>query len=124
MRRAVAWTRANIAKFGGDPERIFLFGHSAGAAHAAGYAYDKHQHPDGGPGIAGLIVVSGRVRADNSSRNPNARKVEAYYGTDSGRYDELSPVSLVDATSVRTMVAFAEFENPLIDAYCLELAHG
>ena len=28
---AVAWTHGNIAKHGGDPERIFLMGHSAGA---------------------------------------------------------------------------------------------
>ena len=30
--RAFAWTRANIAKHGGDPERIFLAGHSAGTS--------------------------------------------------------------------------------------------
>lgn len=28
---AIAWTHANIARFGGDPERILLGGHSAGA---------------------------------------------------------------------------------------------
>ncbi len=29
--RAVAWTKENIGKYGGDPARIFLMGHSAGA---------------------------------------------------------------------------------------------
>src|SRR5215216_568676 len=29
--RAFAWVRRNIAKHGGDPDRIFLAGHSAGA---------------------------------------------------------------------------------------------
>jgi acetyl esterase/lipase len=33
--RAVAWVHANIAKHGGDPTRIFLMGHSAGAQLAA-----------------------------------------------------------------------------------------
>jgi acetyl esterase/lipase len=28
---AVTWTRANAAQFGGDPDRLFLMGHSAGA---------------------------------------------------------------------------------------------
>ncbi len=28
--RAVAWTQAHIAQFGGDPQRLFLLGHSAG----------------------------------------------------------------------------------------------
>lgn len=35
VRRAVAWVRQNAAKLGGDPERIYLSGHSSGA-HLAG----------------------------------------------------------------------------------------
>ncbi|HTJ99468.1 MAG TPA: alpha/beta hydrolase [Bordetella sp.] len=120
---AVEWVRRHIGDYGGDPQQIYLMGHSAGAAHAASYAYDRRYQPADGPGLAGLIVVSGRVRADNGADNPNARKVEAYYGTDASRYDDCSPVSHVDADSVPTMVAFAEYENPLIDLYCLELAH-
>lgn len=32
---AVGWTHKNIAEFGGDPDRIFMMGHSAGAQLAA-----------------------------------------------------------------------------------------
>jgi acetyl esterase len=123
VRLALEWVRANIEGFGGNPRQVFLMGHSAGAAHAASYAYDRRQQPAEGPGIAGLIVVSGRVRADNGPGNPNARKVEAYYGTDSTSFDDVSPVSHVSADSPPTMIAFAQYENPLIDVYCLELAH-
>lgn len=119
---AVAWTREHIARYGGDPQRIYLMGHSAGAAHAASYAYDRRHQPARGHGLAGLVVVSGRVRAENIAENPNARKVEAYYGNDAGRYGDVSPVTHADAQSPPTMVAFAEYENPLIDLYCLELA--
>jgi acetyl esterase/lipase len=38
---AVAWTKANIAGFGGDPHRIFLMGHSAGAYNVAMLTLDK-----------------------------------------------------------------------------------
>jgi acetyl esterase/lipase len=38
---AVAWTKANIAAYGGDPSRIFLMGHSAGAHIAALLTLDK-----------------------------------------------------------------------------------
>jgi acetyl esterase len=31
---AIAWTRAHTAELGVDPDRMFLMGHSAGAAHA------------------------------------------------------------------------------------------
>ncbi|KAF9562978.1 carboxylesterase [Agrocybe pediades] len=36
---AVNWVYANIAEFGGDPERIGIFGQSAGAAAADAYAF-------------------------------------------------------------------------------------
>jgi acetyl esterase/lipase len=38
---AVAWTSANINRFGGDPSRMFLMGHSAGAHIAAMLALDR-----------------------------------------------------------------------------------
>lgn len=38
--RAVAWARANAERFGGDPDRITLAGHSAGAYIAAMLALD------------------------------------------------------------------------------------
>ena len=124
MRLAVAWARANAAKYGADPNRVFLMGHSAGAAHAAGYAYERARHPADGAGLAGLIVVSGRVRADNRADNPNAKKVEAYYGTsDAARLDALSPVGMVETHSVPTFIAYGQYENPRLDIYCLELAH-
>ncbi|MGI9046624.1 MAG: alpha/beta hydrolase [Burkholderiales bacterium] len=38
--RAVKWVKDNIASHGGDPERIFLMGHSSGAYNAAMLAID------------------------------------------------------------------------------------
>ena len=38
---AVAWTRAHAAEYGGDPDRILLMGHSAGAYNVAMVALDK-----------------------------------------------------------------------------------
>ena len=119
----VAWVRANAARLRVDPQRIFVLGHSAGAAHVASFAYDPAVHGAVGPGIAGAIMISGRVRADNLLVNPNARKVEAYYGSDASQLDRLSPVGMVTADSPPTLVAWAEYENPLLDIYSLELAH-
>jgi acetyl esterase len=118
---AVAWARANIQRFGGDPARIFVMGQSAGGAHTGSWCYDRRLHGRDGPGVAGHIVISGRVRADNLPQNPNARKVEAYYGTDASRFEDVSPVNHAGRNSVPTFIAVAEYENPLIDVYCAEL---
>ena len=71
--RVVAWAQANAADYGGDPGRIFLIGHSSGGTHAATWAYDRKIHGPAGPGIAGLILLSGRLRADNRPDDPNPR---------------------------------------------------
>ena len=41
--QAFNWVRDNIAKFGGDPNRITIFGESAGAFSADAFAFS---HPD------------------------------------------------------------------------------
>jgi acetyl esterase/lipase len=38
---AVGWTRDNVAKFGGDPARVFLIGHSAGAYNVVMLALER-----------------------------------------------------------------------------------
>jgi acetyl esterase/lipase len=122
VRGACQWIEKNAASLGVDMKQLFVFGHSAGAAHSAAYAYGA-PGSEGGPKVAGSIVISGRVRADNLPANPNARKVEAYYGTDSTLFEERSALALAGRDSVPTFIAIAEFENPMLDVYCLELAH-
>jgi acetyl esterase/lipase len=119
----VAWAHVHAAEFDWDPTRIFLMGHSAGAAHAGSYAYDPRFRPADGTKLAGMIVVSGRVRVDNLPENPNAQKVEVYYGPDASKFDDYSPVTHIGQSSIPTFVAWAEFENPLIDVYCAELVY-
>jgi acetyl esterase/lipase len=61
--RAVRWAKDNAHKFGGDPEKLFLMGHSAGAHIAAMLAIDASWLEKVGLApsrdIAGLIGVSG-----------------------------------------------------------------
>jgi acetyl esterase/lipase len=60
--RAVAWTRAHCAEYGGDPSRIFLVGHSAGAHIAAMLGTDaRFLHAVGMQprDLAGVIGLAG-----------------------------------------------------------------
>lgn len=61
--QVVRWVKDNIARFGGDPNKIFLKGHSAGAHIAAMLAIDarwlRNVGLDPGCDIAGLIGIAG-----------------------------------------------------------------
>ena len=63
--RAVAWTRAHIGKYGGDAQRLFLMGHSAGAHLVALLATDESylqaEHMKT-TDIKGIVAVSGVYR--------------------------------------------------------------
>ncbi|HTD05051.1 alpha/beta hydrolase [Undibacterium sp.] len=120
---AVAWIRQHIAAYGGNPQHIVLAGHSAGGAHAASYALDPAVRGEAGAGsanIAGLILISARLRADVLPGNPNAAGVRAYWGDDSSRYELVSPVTYAARIGMPAMVVVAEFENPYLDAYGAE----
>lgn len=56
---AVRWTRANIARYGGDPDRVVLAGHSAGAYNAAMLALDPQWLGRDRAAIKGLIGLAG-----------------------------------------------------------------
>ena len=60
---AVAWTRSNIARYGGDPSRMFLMGHSAGAYNVVMLTLDRQwlaeQGLDPDRDIAGTIGLAG-----------------------------------------------------------------
>ena len=53
---AIAWVRAHIAEHGGDPDRVFIWGHSAGANHVADYISHDEFHPKG-TGLAGADMT-------------------------------------------------------------------
>lgn len=120
---AMDWLHANVAHYGGDPARLFLIGHSAGGTHVASYAYDpalSHK----GRHAAAIVLISARLRADQSAENPNAPGVKAYFGDDITQYDARSPVSHGATSDLPVFIVNAEYENPLLDLYGLEFAHA
>jgi acetyl esterase/lipase len=60
--QAVAWTMRHAAEFGGDPDRVFLMGHSAGAYNAAMLGLDPAYLAAAGADrarLAGIIGLAG-----------------------------------------------------------------
>lgn len=93
---AVAWVQQHAAEFGGDPQRIVLMGHSAGA-HMASYLAFNHKYlasagakPEA---IRGLIGLSGPYALE-----PNSKVLHEIFSTPYTEAD-WQPVRFVDAQS-------------------------
>ena len=103
----VRWLKANVARYGGDPDKIVLSGQSAGAAHVAGYVAHEAHHAVAGGGIAGAILMSGIY--DTLTCAPNEFHV-AYYGEDSKDWGPASCIAGLIDTSIPLMLTVSEFD--------------
>jgi acetyl esterase/lipase len=89
--RAFAWTRRHIVEYGGNADKLFLVGHSAGGHLAALLATDERYLKAEGLGTAdikGVIAVSGVYQIPPG-------KMEATWGGVTPiafRFDEISPL--------------------------------
>jgi acetyl esterase/lipase len=106
---AVKWVADKIGDRGGDPARIYLMGHSAGAIHVATYvAHPEFQKLKGG-GIAGAIMISG---AYDLATWPAGNGEIAYFGSDRSTYAERSSLKGLVATKIPLMVVSSELDPP------------
>lgn len=105
--RAIAWLRENIAQFGGDPEKIVLFGTSAGAAHVAGYMAFKQHHVVEGGGVRGAIMLSATYDTRTAAPNPNRL---AYYGDDMADWGAASTMAGLLNSTVPQLFTISELD--------------
>jgi acetyl esterase/lipase len=116
VKSMVQWLKANAARYGGDPERIYLIGQSAGATHVATYVLHDKVRPAAGAGIAGAALMSGRYHFDPHPDDPNLRNFQAYFGADAARYPDMSPINHVrGAPKIPVFLVISEYDNPDLD---------
>ncbi len=114
----IAWVRANATRYGGDPDRIVLFGQSAGASHAASYVFDPAFHPAGGPGVSSAILVNGVYRFAGRLHPPAV----FYYGEDESLLAARSPLTHVGKSQLPLFLSLAEYDPVFLAAPTFELA--
>jgi acetyl esterase/lipase len=111
---AIAWTFKHIADFGGDPKRIFVAGHSAGAYLSLMCGLDKQwlaKHDIDADQIAGLIPLSPQVITHFSIRD--ARGIAETQPI----IDDFAPLFHVRAMAPPILLVTGDREKELMGRY-------
>lgn len=101
----VAWARAHDAQIGGDPRRIVIWGHSAGASHVASFLAHPDVYKDvvgATKPVMGAILSSGMYTLQDSS-------VNVYFGPPAIA-QALNSVPGLVASTVPLLVTGAQFD--------------
>jgi acetyl esterase/lipase len=106
---AVAWARTNAAKHGGDPQKLFVIGHSAGAYLAALLATDpKYLAPYqmSAKDLKGVVPVSAFFYVDRTGVAPDRPK--DVWGTDAAAWKAASPAAYLRKDAPPMLLLYAD----------------
>jgi acetyl esterase/lipase len=110
---AVAWVKRNIANYGGDPDKLFVIGHSAGAYLAALLVLDPRHlaaHDLAPRDIRGAVSVSAFFYVDRPGVAPDRPKDT--WGTDVAVWKAASPATYVKKDVPPLLLLYADGDDP------------
>ncbi|AZQ43465.1 alpha/beta hydrolase [Nonlabens ponticola] len=97
--QSILWTRDNIKKYGGDPDRIFLTGHSAGGHLAALATMDRDYGIPQGL-IKGIVLndAAGLDMAGYFEKQPptSSQDYLTTWTNDPAEWEKASPINFID----------------------------
>jgi acetyl esterase/lipase len=119
--RAFAWLRENIKKHGGDPDRLFVSGQSAGGHLAALLALDRKyldelKVPE--DALKGAVPMSGlyMIFAIEDAKGPLTAMFPKAFGTDKEVCRDASPMSHLKDGKAPPMLVITESKDPPVRA--------
>jgi acetyl esterase/lipase len=107
---AIQWVTKEIVERGGDPSRIYLMGHSAGAVHVASYVSHPEFFKVKGGGVKGAIMLSGIYDLTTGPLNDPER---SYFGHDASHYPGESSLPGLLKTEIPLMAVSSELDPPV-----------
>lgn len=117
--RVIDWIQARGAENGGDPNRIILMGHSAGATHVATYLADPACRSSHGARVKSAVLVSGSYDIGGPQISEGQA---AYFGDRQELYETRSPLAGLSGVDIPLLIAAAELDPPAFHDHALRLA--
>ncbi|HVK09623.1 MAG TPA: alpha/beta hydrolase [Gemmataceae bacterium] len=111
--RAFAWVKANAPKYGGDPEKLYLSGHSAGGHLVALLATDEQYlkaEKCSTKDLKGVMALSGVYTI-----TPQLPMLATAFGTDARACEAASPLTHVKADHPPFLIAYGAKDFPFLD---------
>jgi len=108
---AYAWVVRNVERFGGDPKRIVLTGHSSGGYLAALLALDPRylaQHGLDSSSIRGVVPISGFYDVELLAPS----RPRSVWGNDTAEWRSASPVRYVRRDAPPMLLLYADGDEP------------
>ncbi len=121
--RAFAWVYKNISRYGGNPNQIFVTGHSAGGHLAALLALDKRYLQAEGLStdlIKGDLPISGIYNV--KTQVDTFPELKDVFTGDPDKQRDASPVAHVSEKQPPFLISYAQTDLPTLDAQAMELA--
>jgi len=106
---AIDWIGVNIGHYGGDPQRIFLWGHSSGGSAIAGYASDPMLY-GASPGIKGIFLLSSPL---DPTADEQAGRPIRYFGSSHQQYLENAPLRRLLNSDVPVLIGYSPQETEM-----------
>jgi len=120
VRRAIAWIAGNATRFGGDPNRIHIFGRSSGA-HLGGVAITTDWQNEFG--LPPDVIKSALLSSGMYDLKPvRLSKRSAYIKFTDTMEHELSPQRHLHRINCPVIVAFGSYETPEFQRQAREFA--
>jgi arylformamidase len=120
--RAIAWVYASAAQFGGDPQRLYVSGHSSGAHLGGVAAAADWQREFGLPAdpVKGYVLCSGMY----DLRGPRLSKRSSYVRFTDEMEQALSPQRHIERITAPIVLFYGSLETPEFQRQTREFAEA
>jgi len=120
----VRWVHDNAGRFGGDPNRIYLMGHSAGAHIAALLTLDHHYLKDVGLSADAIRATAGLSGPYDFVPGPTSRAVFGMKDSETAPDPAIEPLHFADGHSPPMLLIHGAEDQVVDPSNSVRLAQG